>query len=78
ERSIRELATGFSSAEIAAVSLFEFMYGAEDFPLSLLKRTAPHLSGLLRVVVLDMIAVGTEDTYQSLLYLGQAPTEGRA
>ncbi|WP_152047350.1 hypothetical protein, partial [Aureimonas psammosilenae] len=34
ERSIRELATGFSSAEIAAVSLFEFMYGAEDFPLS--------------------------------------------
>ncbi|WP_152044507.1 hypothetical protein [Aureimonas psammosilenae] len=78
EMRICDLASGVSPAEIAAVSLFEFMHDTEDFPLSLLKRMAPHLSGLLRVVVLDMIVVGAEGVSQSLLYLGQASTEERA
>lgn len=69
---LEALAQGSSPAAIAVVALLQRKFNQDDFSLSLLKRTAPHLTGLLRVVVDDMIANGQRDIDSTILQRGAA------
>lgn len=71
---LEALAQGSSPAAIAVVALLQHKFNQNDFSLSLLKRTAPHLTGLLRVVVDDMIADGQRDIDSTMLQRGAAGT----
>ncbi|MBE7186330.1 MAG: hypothetical protein INR68_18210 [Methylobacterium mesophilicum] len=62
-------AAGASPAELAILALFQFNDEEEDFPLTLMRRLSPSLTGVLRRVVDDM-AANARKSINDTLFMG--------
>ncbi|KAB0679049.1 hypothetical protein [Aureimonas leprariae] len=75
ERLEEAAATGASPAALAATALVEAMGDADEFVMLVLARTAPHLTGLLHIVVDDFVAKKETEGYYATI-LGTGDTGG--
>jgi hypothetical protein len=67
---LQDAATGASPAALAATALVEATFEVSDLLMVLLERTAPHLTGLLRLVVDDFLARRDDGYYATIFGTG--------